>query len=81
MNMTIEELGKILAEVNEKAPRKKLVVWIHLFGIQFHEQIKQYGSKAVVEASGINLSYFAEVNKGVNLAEYVTLNNPFPPNF
>jgi len=79
MEMTLEELGRTLAEVNNKAPRKKLVVWINLFGIQFHEDIRRYGSKAVIEKSGINASYFAELNKGMNLAEYVKLNEPFSP--
>jgi 5-methylcytosine-specific restriction protein B len=66
-----EELGAILADMYKSAPPKGLVTTILLFGIQYHDAIRAAGPKKVVEASGIGDKYHAEVNKGINLAEYV----------
>lgn len=71
MSKTAKELGQILAGMYENAPRKELVVMVHLFGVQYHDEIKAIGIKDIVEASGIPSNYTAEINKGVNLAKYV----------
>ena len=71
MSRTAKELGQILTDMYENAPRKELVVMVHLFGVQYHEEIKEIGIKEIVEASGIPSNYTAEINKGVNLAKYV----------
>lgn len=70
---SVEELGAILADMYKNAPHKRLVTMIHLFGIQYHEDIRRLGVKEVVEKSGIGDKYHAEVNKGINLAEYVDM--------
>lgn len=67
-----KELGEILREMYENAPRKEQVTFIHLFGIKYHEEIKSAGIREVVELSGIPITYRTEVNKGVNLGRYVS---------
>ncbi len=76
MSKSAKELGQILADMYENAPRKELVVMVHLFGVQYHKEIRELGLKDIIEASGIPSNYGAEVNKGVNLAKYVM---PIPP--
>ena len=68
-----KELGDILGDMYRNAPRKEVVTMVHLFGIQYHEDIRQAGVKEVVRASGIGEDYKAEVNKGIKLAKYVTI--------
>jgi 5-methylcytosine-specific restriction protein B len=69
--MTAKELGKILNEMYTNAPRKEQVTMIYLFGIKYHNEIHKVGTREVVEASGINISYTAEISKALRLAQYV----------
>jgi hypothetical protein len=48
---------------------------VHVFGIQYRDQIEKVGLKDVITASGIRPTYLVEVNKGMNLADFVTLNS------
>lgn len=75
MDRTAKELGAILAEKYNNAPPKKLVVMIHLFGIQYSDEIRKAGLKEVIAAAGLSHNLQAELNKGVNLGEYVIINN------
>ncbi|WP_446681808.1 HTH-like domain-containing protein [Cohnella cellulosilytica] len=72
--MNVQKLGQILNEMYNKAPNGDRVTNIHLFGIKFAEIIlkNHFSVKSIVECSGINVSYAAEVSKGVRLARYVT---------
>ena len=70
---TAEQLGKILAEMYNDAPRNEQVTGIHLFGIKYAEEIKNAGIKSVIDFSGIKSTYRTEVSKGVNLAKYVVV--------
>jgi hypothetical protein len=70
--MTLRELGKKLEEMYDTAPRGEQVTMIHLFGVKYHNEIKEYGIREVIEESGIRSTYKAELNKAVNLAKYVT---------
>jgi len=71
--MTAKELGKILNEMYTNAPKKEQVTMIYLFGIKYHNEIETIGNREVVEASGINTSYTAEISKALRLAKYVRL--------
>ena len=71
METEAKRLGAILNDMYENAPRGRQVTMIHLFGIQYSEDIERVGVKDVVTASGIKSTYITEVNKGMNLAEYV----------
>ncbi|WP_339192790.1 hypothetical protein [Paenibacillus sp. FSL W8-1287] len=71
--MNVQELGKILWEMYNKAPHGKQVAKIHLFGVKYADIIQRnnYSVKDIVAASGINISYATEVSKGIKLSEYV----------
>ncbi|WP_231573993.1 HTH-like domain-containing protein [Paenibacillus sp. FSL R5-0345] len=72
-NLGVQELGRILCEMYNKAPHGKQVAKIHLFGVKYADIIRKnnYSVKDIVAASGINISYATEVSKGINLSEYV----------
>lgn len=55
------------------AERGDAVVMIHLFGIQYADQIKAsaVAIKDIVAAAGISESYVIEIHKGIKLAQYV----------
>lgn len=59
----------------EEAPKGHTVAKIHLFGVIYSNEIDGCdGSiKDIVMSSGIPVSYVVEVNKGKNLAQYVTV--------
>lgn len=71
--MTENELGKILKDMYENAPRGYQVANIHLFGVKYAEIIKNSNVKAadIIKASGIHTSYTTELSKGIKLARYV----------
>lgn len=73
--MTVNELGETLGRMYRQAPKGEAVAMIHLFGIKHAEAIRACdGSIAdIVRAAGISDSYVVEVNKGVNLAKYVSI--------
>lgn len=72
---TVDQLGKILAKMYADAPRNGQVTMIHLFGIGYHEDVRNAGIKEVIDSSGISSTYRTELNKAVNLASYVTPND------
>jgi hypothetical protein len=76
--VSAEELGKRLGSMYHNAARGDAVVMIHLFGIQYAEQIKtcQAAVKDIVAAAGISDSYVIEVHKGIKLAKYVRPRQP-----
>jgi len=71
---SVDELGGILRRMYDGAPKGEKVANIHLFGIKYASDIHDAGltAGAVVKASGLSTSYQVEVNKGMNLAKYVT---------
>lgn len=72
MDNSIEKLGKILEDMYSNALKKEKVTMIHLFGIKYAEDIRKVGIKEVIDQAGIHSTYRTELNKGVNLAKYVT---------
>ena len=70
--MTLDEAGRILRKMYDD-PTTDRVVSIHLFGIKYAEQIQDLTAQKIVDCAGLKKSYFAEVNKGKNLAKYVKL--------
>lgn len=69
-SLTINELGEILSKMYNDGAK---IVGIHLFGIRYGKYIRKmkYGVSDIIKASGIKESYFAEVNKGISLSNYV----------
>lgn len=69
--MDAKQLGMMLKEVYDNAPRGRSVAMIHLFGIDHSNDILKAGIREVIEEAGIGSSFKAELSKGVNLADYV----------
>lgn len=71
--MTLIELGNKLNEMSNNASKGDRVVMIHLFGIMYAKEIKQceYSKKEIIKHSKIAITYLAELNKGVKLANFV----------
>lgn len=73
--MRTEELGQILREMYDTAPPNCMVTMIHLFGIQYADQLQgeKFISRVREVAKAANLEkYIPEIYKGKRLAEYVT---------
>ncbi|WP_178988649.1 HTH-like domain-containing protein [Winogradskyella schleiferi] len=73
--MTINQLGSALSKMCQEAPKGDKTAMIHLFGIMYAEEIKKskFNKKEIAKAAKISETYFAEINKGVKLAKYVTI--------
>lgn len=68
-------LAGILRERYQGARRNEAACQIHLFGIQYAEELRQcaWPLRDIVKESGIGMGYLSEVNKGIKLAQYVCL--------
>jgi hypothetical protein len=73
MPKTSRELGTLLLKRYNVAPKKEKVTSVHLFGIEYPDEILRVGIREVIEESGIPSTYRTELSKGVKLAKYVTL--------
>ena len=73
--MEKEELAKILKERYENAKRNEAAMEIHLFGIEYADEIREgnYPVTELVELAGIGKGYAAEVSKGMKLASHVRI--------
>jgi 5-methylcytosine-specific restriction protein B len=86
MRHVMTELGKILSEMYENAPRGDKVAMIHLFGIRYSSEIKSKIDKnnnmsnvlkeiikktRLKNGSSMDESYDREISKGLKLAQYV----------
>ena len=67
---TIDQLGSILHQMSSEYEQ---VLAIHLFGIRYGQYIreKNYSVKDIISKAGLPESYFAELNKGIKLSNYV----------
>lgn len=73
--MELVDLSKKLKSMYENALKGEKAVSIHLFGIEYADEIRKsnYSISEIVELAGISKSYVVEVNKGINISKYVTL--------
>ncbi len=69
--MKIDQASKILAKMYANAAKGRKAASIHLFGIQYAEQIKNMSARDIVIGADLPESYKTEIRKGINLAEYV----------
>jgi len=75
----ITDLSKILSQMYEEAPEGEKVAMIHLFSIRYAKIIreKQYSANDILkhtklkDETKISDKYYAEINKGINIAKYV----------
>ena len=72
--MTSKQLGTVLSDMYNNAPKNEQVSMVYVFGIKFHDEIRRYGVKDVFQQSGItSTGYYRELSKAVSLAKYVNL--------
>ncbi|MCW5722108.1 MAG: hypothetical protein KIS86_13290 [Devosia sp.] len=71
--MTIDAAAQILARRYEQAPRGNKVTQLYLFGIQYAEHIGNFSMAELAVRAGLSKSMGAELNKAVNLAEFVRM--------
>lgn len=71
--MNIDEAAKILRRADYQAPEGRQATALHLFGIKYANELAYMPLKQLVEKAGLSPSYNTELNKGRNLAEYVSL--------
>ena len=69
------EAANILLEMYRWAPDGEKVAHIHLFGIKYARELESLSLADVVAHSGLSKSYVTEVNKSINLAKYVSVND------
>ncbi|MEQ6389237.1 hypothetical protein RZN22_07885 [Bacillaceae bacterium S4-13-58] len=69
------QLGNILRDMYNGAPKGYKATNIHLFGIKYSDTRNDYSVKEIVKSSGLNESYVTEVNKGIKLSRYVEVKN------
>lgn len=80
--MTVYELGNKLNQMYN-TPNEGKVAMIHLFGIMYAREIinAQLTAVDVIRASGLNESYKTEIQKGMNLANYVEVKEQYRKKF
>lgn len=71
--MKQEELARILRNTYDDARRNEAAMQVHLFGIDYGQEIKKNGFKIadIVSMAGLDKGYAAEVSKGVKLSAVV----------
>ena len=75
-DLSEEELGSKLKEYYDSDVSDK-VTGIYLFGIKYGKLISQrnYNKKNIITYSGINDSYYAELNKAINISQFAKILN------
>ena len=48
-------------------------MYVHLFGIKYAAELSRFSTENVARRAGLGKGHASEVNKGRNLAKYVTL--------
>ena len=76
--MHIEEASRILKRMYNNAPYGKKECAIHFFAIKYADQIQDMSKKEIVIGAEMRESFQTEINKGVNLAQYVTIDRTPP---
>ena len=69
--MDLIELANKLSDMYNNAPKGDSVAMIHLFGINYAEQIKRNSKIEIIHKAGLPSSYLIELSKGVKLSKYV----------
>ncbi|MEP9400184.1 HTH-like domain-containing protein [Sphingomonas silueang] len=76
MSTGIDDLARQLRAEYDAAPKGCQLVSIHLFGIRNAKALQGVRKSDVAERAGLPSSYGTEINKGVRLAEHVTVTKP-----
>ena len=71
--MTSEQLSAELKRRYDVAPKREVALSIHLFGIEFAEELAGQSINEIAERGTGHKSYGTEIRKGMRLAKYVRL--------
>ena len=71
MSKTVNDLGNILGDMYQNAPKNEKITMIYLFGVKYADEVNEIGVREVIEQSGIYSTFKTELRKAVNLAKYV----------
>jgi hypothetical protein len=71
--MTTEQLARIFKERYHSAPKGQVAMTVHLFGIEFADELAGHSLKSICALADAPHSYHTEINKGIRLAEFVAL--------
>ena len=77
--MNVSEAARRLREQYDAGDQVgKAAVAIHLFAVQHADALSRLPIHEVLQQAGLPKSYYTEVRKGINLAEYVQVTRSFP---
>ncbi|GFE63249.1 HTH-like domain-containing protein [Litoreibacter roseus] len=71
--MTEQEFGQILKANYNSASAGMVATTIHLFGIRYANSLSELSIRDICKIAGIPVSYVTEINKGIRLANHVSL--------
>ena len=71
--MTTDELTRIFRDRYAQAPKGMVVTTIHLFGIEFANDLEGQPIKELCQRAGVPVSYHAEIHKGMRLSRFVRI--------
>ncbi|MDF3361104.1 hypothetical protein HLM50_08505 [Sulfitobacter sp. Ks41] len=71
--MRTADLANTFADRYHNAAERQVVVSIHLFGIEFAEQLKGQNIQEICKLARVPKSYGTEIRKGMRLAPHVEL--------
>ena len=71
--MTEAELARILSNICSNAKKNEKTVCIHLFAIQYAEDLKCSDKGEVLRQADIGRAEPTEINQGIGLSKYVCL--------
>ena len=78
--MTVDEAARILRQMYRAGATKgrgQKTTGIHLFGIQYADDISHLGIRDILLQAGMSEKYYTEIRKGIKLAEYVKVVKDF----
>ena len=69
--MTVAELARIFGQRYHSALDGYRATSIHLFGIEFADELRGHAIKDICIAADVPVSYVTEIYKGMKLSEFV----------
>ena len=71
--MEMMEAARMLRHVHQNAPQGKKVVYVHLFGIRYADELRDLPCARLIDLADVPTSYYMELWRARNLAEYVEI--------
>jgi hypothetical protein len=74
-NAEVEKYSVILKQMYSNAPKGYQMTFVHLFGIKYSKELEKISLKQVAKLATGKESLGVEINKGMKLHNYVTIND------